>query len=390
MHRFSSFALVLLACFSLFHLSASPLAAATPAAVPSTAAKIKKPAIAPQTAATAGKTAGAKVAKKPAAKKTTAAAGKPPAKKTATAAKKTGTIQAKAAPAAAVAKAKPAKPKRSAKKQSGTRRSVTAAPQQLSDLERTISSKSALVMDAKNGRTLFARDPDNPRQPASTIKIITAMIALKSLRSDDVISVSRHAADMPCSKIYLDPGKDYRANDLINAVLLASANDAAVALGEKIAGSEDKFAQLMTLSARMWGAQNTICRTASGLTAEGQQSTARDLAHLLRFAMQHEEFARRMRERAIRTSWGKVLRNHNKALWRVDGAVGGKTGFTNAARQTYVGQFTRDGQTIVVAIMGSETMWADLARLVEYGFRKQKEEQLAQVRAGIASPDRLN
>jgi D-alanyl-D-alanine carboxypeptidase (penicillin-binding protein 5/6) len=145
----------------------------------------------------------------------------------------------------------------------------------------------------------------------------------------------------------------------------------------------------MTLSAKMWGAQNTVCRTANGLTADGQQSTARDLANLFRYAMQHDEFARRMRERAISTSYGKVLRNHNKALWRLDGAVGGKTGYTVAARQTYVGQFTRDGQTIVVAIMGSESMWADLEKLVNYGFKKQKEEQVALAAPHIPESDPL-
>jgi len=249
----------------------------------------------------------------------------------------------------------------------------------LPEIDKQISSKSVMVMDAHTGEELFAKSPDNPRQPASTIKIVTAMIALKSLKNDDVIDVSDHAAGMPSSKIFLEPSKHYRANDLINAVLLASANDASVALAEKIAGSEDNFANLMTLSARMWGARNTVCRTASGLTALGQQSTARDLANLFRYAMQHDEFARRMQEKFISTSYGKVLRNHNKALWRLDGAVGGKTGYTVAARQTYVGQFSRDNQTIVVAIMGSETMWADLAKLVDYGFRKKKEEQLARL-----------
>ncbi len=249
----------------------------------------------------------------------------------------------------------------------------------LQDIERLISSRSFMVMDARTGATILAKSPDDPRQPASTIKIVTAMIALKSLKPDDTINVSRRAAEMPSSKIFLDPKQNYRANDLINAVLLASANDASVAIAEKIAGTEDKFANLMTLNAKMWGAQNTVCRTASGLTSEGQHSTARDMANLFRYAMQHNEFSRRMREKTICTSYGKTLLNHNKALWRVGGAVGGKTGYTVAARQTYVGQFTRDGNTIVVAIMGSETMWADLKKLVDYGFSKKKQEQIAQL-----------
>ena len=252
------------------------------------------------------------------------------------------------------------------------------------DISGQVSSKSFMVMDAATGETICAKSPDSPRQPASTIKILTGMIAIKSLGQDDVINVSRRAADMPSSKIFLSPDQRYQANDMINAVLLASANDASVALAENIAGSEEKFANLMTLSARLWGARNTVCRTASGLTAEGQHSTARDLANLFRYAMQDAEFSRRMHERKIDTSYGKTLVNHNKALWRVDGAVGGKTGYTIAARQTYVGQFTRGGESIVVAIMGSESMWADLNKLVDYGFRKKKQEQLAQLRRTVA------
>lgn len=241
------------------------------------------------------------------------------------------------------------------------------------DIRKTISSKSAIIMDAATGETLYALSPDTPRQPASTIKVLTGMIAMKSLDDKDWVRVSRHASGMPRSKVYLDTTKSYRANDLINAVLLASANDASVALAEQIAGSESEFTRMMNHRARLWGARNTECRTATGLTAKGQKSTARDLAHIFRHAMQDEEFARRMGRVKLRTSYGKMLRNHNKALWRVDGAEGGKTGYTNAARQTYVGQFSRKEGKIIVAIMGSETMWSDVQNLVEYGFRRQKE-----------------
>lgn len=312
--------------------------------------------------------------------------------RTAVVAKKTTVVKrTTAAPAVARKKASARRPTLSRKKPRATATTAPAYVDEagLPDIAKQISSRSVMVMDAGTGGVIFAKAPDSPRQPASTIKIVTAMIALKSLSNNDVINVSRHAADMPSSKIFLDTGKSYLANDLINAVLLASANDASVALAERIAGSEAKFANLMTLSAKMWGAQNTVCRTANGLTADGQQSTARDLANLFRYAMQHDEFARRMRERAISTSYGKVLRNHNKALWRLDGAVGGKTGYTVAARQTYVGQFTRDGQTIVVAIMGSESMWADLEKLVNYGFKKQKEEQVALAAPHIPESDPL-
>ncbi len=238
-------------------------------------------------------------------------------------------------------------------------------------LNRKISSRSAIIIDAVNGRTLYSRNPDKQRQPASTIKVITGMIALKSLANADKVSVSRKAARQPRSKVYLDQKKQYQANDLINAVLLASANDASVAIAEKIAGSEKKFAQMMTLRANLWGATSTVCKTATGLTAKGQKSTARDLATIFRYAMQDPDFSRRMKRVKIRTTEGKLLRNHNKALWQVDGTLGGKTGYTNAARQTYVGKFKRGKDEIIVAIMGSETMWSDIKQLVTYGFQKK-------------------
>ena len=253
-------------------------------------------------------------------------------------------------------------------------------PLRLPKIGKWISSRSIMIMDAETGNTLFARAPDSPRQPASTIKVLTGMIAIKSLKNGDRVNVSRHAARMPRSKIYLDIKKQYKADDLINAVLLASANDASVALAEKIAGSEQNFAHMMTLRAKLWGATKTICRTATGLTAKGQHSTARDLATIFRHAMRDGEFSRRMRQVKITTSFGRTLRNHNRALWRVKGAKGGKTGYTLAARQTYVGKFSRKEGSIIVAIMGSETMWSDIKHLVEYGFLRKR--QIARLHGG--------
>jgi len=265
-----------------------------------------------------------------------------------------------------------------ARTQSG-RTSTSRKAVQLGAINKRITSKTVMILDADSGKTIFAKAPDTPRQPASTIKVLTGMIAIKSLKNNEMVGVTRHASRMPRSKIYLDTKKRYKANDLINAVLLASANDASVALAEKIAGSERNFAKMMTLRARLWGAKKTICRTANGLTAKGQQSTARDLAQIFRHAMQDKEFARRMKRTKIKTSYGTTLRSHNKALWRVKGAIGGKTGYTNAARQTYVGKFERGDDSIVVAIMGSETMWTDIKRLVDYGFKKKEMMKLAKL-----------
>lgn len=209
------------------------------------------------------------------------------------------------------------------------------------------------------------------------------MIALKSLSGGEKVQISQWAAGQPSSKVNLDPKKQYQVNDLINAVLLASANDASVALAEKIAGSESSFAKMMTEKARQWGAQNTVCKTATGLTAKGQASTARDLAMMFRYVMADPIFSSRMKQVKVKTSFGALLRNHNKALWQVEGTQGGKTGFTNAARQTYVGKFKRGEAEIVVAVMGCETMWTDVKNLVQHGFALENRSSAASGNSAI-------
>ncbi len=263
--------------------------------------------------------------------------------------------------------------------------SVQSKTKVASPLLARLSAKSAIVLDAQSGAPLMRLSEDTPRQPASTIKVLTGLIALKSLRHDEPVQVSRKASDMPRSKVDLVAGRQYQAHDLINAVLLESANDASVALAERIAGSEADFARLMTLRAELWGAKNTVCKTANGLTAPGQQTTARDLAVIFRHAMRDPEFAKRMGQVTARTREGLTLKNHNKALWNIEGAVGGKTGYTVAAGKTYVGQFERNGAKIIVAVMGSADMWQDIDLLVEYGFAQHRQHNdLAQSRpAGV-------
>lgn len=251
---------------------------------------------------------------------------------------------------------------------------LTGAPS--SALQRKLTSRSAYVMDARTGRVIYAHQPDLPGQPASTLKIVTGLVALESLSGSEMVPASRYAANMPRSKIYLKQGASYKADDLINAVLLASANDASVALAEKIAGSEQVFARLMTKKAEALGATQTVFKNANGLTSSGQQTTARDLAVIFNNAMRNAELARRLSVSAVRTSDGKTLRSHNRALWSVEGALGGKTGYTAAARQTYVGKFRRGEQELIVALLGSETMWNDVASLVEYGFSRQQTAAL--------------
>lgn len=262
---------------------------------------------------------------------------------------------------------------------------VAGASVSAGSLSRLITARSAMVMDAATGKAIYAQSIDTPGQPASTIKVLTGVISLDSLKKNELVTVSRNAARMPPSKVHLVPGKRYPANDLINAVLLASANDASVALAEKIGGSESGFARLMTAKARSYGATSTVCKTANGLTAAGQYTTAHDLAVIFNSAMRKPEFAEKLAVAKIKNTDGSIVRSHNRALWLVDGAEGGKTGYTAAARKTYVGKFKRDNDEIIVSLMGSETMWEDVKKLVEYGFAQKRKALATTARADYAS-----
>ncbi len=187
--------------------------------------------------------------------------------------------------------------------------------------EKRITSISAIVIDPVRNLTLFAKAPDVPRQPASTIKVLTGTIALEALSGDEAVTISANAASRPSSKMYLDPKKEYLADDLISGVLLASANDASVAIAELISGSEENFTKLMNRLAKDWGATNTDCRTATGLTAKNQKSTSRDLALIFKHAMQSEEFAERIKRRAMQTVDGKKFYNHKRHSGRSRGPL---------------------------------------------------------------------
>jgi len=230
------------------------------------------------------------------------------------------------------------------------------------------TAHSAIVLDADTNYIYFAKNSCLPLQPASTIKIVTGFLALKNLEESDPVTVSRYAAKAPCQKAYLRCGETYPAIDLIYATLLHSANDASRALAEKMAGSEEEFAQIMTQTAHDLGAKNTICRTSSGLTAPGQWTTAYDLAVIFKKAMRNEKFSNILKTRTFELHGGKLVVNHNKALWQIEGAEGGKTGFTRAAKKTYVGMFKRNNRTVVIAFLGSENLWSDVRYLVRKAF----------------------
>jgi serine-type D-Ala-D-Ala carboxypeptidase (penicillin-binding protein 5/6) len=234
------------------------------------------------------------------------------------------------------------------------------------------SAVAALVMDAETGEILYDKNAFSPLPMASTTKIMTGLLAVERLRPHEVVQVSASAATMAPSKIHLRPGELMRADDLLQAILLKSANDASAAIAEKISGSEAAFAWVMTRRARELGAQNTHFENASGLPADDHYSTAYDLAVILRYAMQRPDFAEimQMRTASIESLMGRAwtLRNHNRLLWTFPGALGGKTGWTRASRHCYVGMVEYSGKTLIVSVLASSRLWSDVNELLLYGF----------------------
>ncbi|MGH8059709.1 MAG: D-alanyl-D-alanine carboxypeptidase family protein, partial [Candidatus Entotheonellia bacterium] len=216
-----------------------------------------------------------------------------------------------------------------------------------------VTASAALVMNAHTGTLLYEKNPHLPLPMASTTKVMTALLGIELLRPSDVVRVSSYAVSMMPSKIYLKSGELISAEDLLYAILLSSANDASVALAEKIGGSEESFARAMTIRARELGARNTHFENASGLPAEGHYSTVYDLAILFRYAMRQPAFADIMqwKIRMIGSVNGsrRSLRSHNRLLWTFPGAIGGKTGFTRPAKHCYVGMAERGNRVLIVS-----------------------------------------
>jgi serine-type D-Ala-D-Ala carboxypeptidase (penicillin-binding protein 5/6) len=257
-----------------------------------------------------------------------------------------------------------------------------------------VSAKSFAIMDAKSGQMLLSCNPQLFWPPASTLKIMTAMSVVEHLNLDDKVLVGPYAASAPPSKVSIKAGETYTVRDLLYAMLLSSANDAARALAERVSGCEEAFARQLTQEVRQWGAYRTTLATANGLPAENQYTTAQDLCLMFRRAMGIPELAKIMETKYYTIQGDKELRNHNRFLFTTPLAVAGKTGFTRASRHTYVGMFQNGDKSIIVAIMGSNKNWADLRPLIEKGFELEgapiaalppAEEKLrfaSQVRAG--------
>jgi D-alanyl-D-alanine carboxypeptidase (penicillin-binding protein 5/6) len=236
-----------------------------------------------------------------------------------------------------------------------------------------ITARSAVIMDAHTGALLWSRDPDRQLSPASTTKVMTGILALESGKLDERVSTSRLASTTAPRKLSLRPGQQLVLNDLVYAILLNSANDASVVIAEKLSGSVAAFGRDMTAKARAIGGRNTQFKNPHGLTEQGHYSSARDQALIMRYALGVPRFRKVMSTRSVVVQGTNPnrrisLQSHNRLLSQYRVPVIGKTGYTRAAKKCYVGA-ARDGdREIIVALLGSNDLWGDAKRLVDYGF----------------------
>ena len=237
-----------------------------------------------------------------------------------------------------------------------------------------IESRAAVVMDAATGRVLYAKNPELRLLPASTTKLMTALVVIEKAKLTDVVTVSQRAASAPPTRAGLKAGDKITIETLLYAALMKSANDAAVALAEGVAGSEEEFVHLMNRKALAIGANDTHFINANGLPGKGQYITAYDLSKIMRHAIKYpvlkEILGTRITEISTETGKTMFIKNTNKLLWSDEDLLGGKTGYTNQARHCFVCFGERDKDTLVVALLGSprrDLLWKETEELLGFG-----------------------
>ncbi|MEW6067067.1 MAG: D-alanyl-D-alanine carboxypeptidase family protein [Nitrospirota bacterium] len=237
-----------------------------------------------------------------------------------------------------------------------------------------IHSKAAVVMDAATGKIFYAKNPDLKLPPASTAKLMTAILVIENTILSDVVTISKNASRVSPHKVGFKAGEKVTVETLLYAALLESANDAAIALAEAVAGSEKEFVELMNKKAVSIGAKNTRFANPHGLSKRGQYTTAYDLARIMNYALTYPVLREIMRTRSteIFTIGGNALflKNTNKLLWSEEDLIGGKTGYTRRARHCFVGAAECEDGIIIVTLLGSPSrrkLWKETGVLINKG-----------------------
>ena len=238
-------------------------------------------------------------------------------------------------------------------------------------------AKALLLMEYSTGRVLFAENEREKLPIASVTKVITALLVVEAIDSgkislEDTVTVSEYAASMGGSQVYLEAGEQLSVDDLLKSVIVASANDATVALGEHICGSEAAFVERMNTRARELGCESSNFANTNGLPTENHYSSALDVAIFTRELMKHELIFK------YTTIWMDTIRNGsfglantNKLIRFYKGATGMKTGYTDEAKYCLSGTAERDGMKLIAVVLGGETSdkrFAAAKGMLDFGF----------------------
>ena len=259
---------------------------------------------------------------------------------------------------------------------------LCALPSLAAEAPDQLYARSAVLMDANNGRILFEKDGTEQLPMASTTKIMTLLITLENANPENTVTISSYASSMPEVKLHIREGEQYRLKDLCYSLMLESHNDSAVAIAEHVGGSVEAFAAMMNQKARDLGCYHTYFITPNGLDASDKSgvhsTTAEDLARIMRACMEREDFLAITRE----PSWSFsdlsgtrhfTVNNKNAFLHMMEGALTGKTGFTNGAGYCYAGALERDGRRLIAVVLACgwpsnrTWKWSDTQKLMNYG-----------------------
>lgn len=230
-----------------------------------------------------------------------------------------------------------------------------------------VSAQTAVVLEAESGQTLWEKDADEPMLIASTTKIMTALVVLERCDLNRSVTVEEAWTGIEGSSMYLKAGQRLTVLDLLYGLLLASGNDAAVALACITAGSVEAFAGMMNERAAAIGCANTHFANANGLDDPEHYSSARDLALITREALRYDAF-RQIVSTPAWTVGENTYVNHNRLLWECEGVFGGKTGYTMAAGRTLVTCCERGGLTLICVTLSDPDDWVDHKALYAWAY----------------------
>lgn len=254
--------------------------------------------------------------------------------------------------------------------------------------ELSIKGKSAILIDFDSGNVLFEQNADEKVQVASIVKLMTTLLTFEEIDAgrltlNEKLTTTENASGMGGSQVFIDPYVDYTIDEMLKSVIVASANDASVALAEKISGTEEAFVKKMNQRAKELGLTNTIYANASGLPEPGQHSTARDVAKLTKIVMSHKryfDYSTIWMDKLVHPSGRETdVVNTNKLIRYFKGCDGGKTGSTDEAGYCLSATAKRGNMRLIGVVLGAKSAnerFNETSKLLNFGFANFENKQL--------------